>query len=155
MKSLIINLSLTFGFLIILAGCAFNPSNRGVFFLNGEAYYIPYGAKYRYIDSNLAEGLKSIGIYCPVGQVLWLEASIDPNSITNDQLHDMFSQNLAGCSNPLNQAELSYIQHQEMMAAQQQMNRSNQLNQMNQMNQMKRMNRNLENLRNYNFLKLW
>lgn len=60
----------------------------------------------------------------------------------------MFSQNLAGCSRPLSQAELSYIQHQEMMAAQQ-MNSSNKLNQMNQMN------RNLENLRNYNFLKLW
>lgn len=58
----------------------------------------------------------------------------------------MFSQNLAGCSRPLSQAELSYIQHQEMMAAQQKMNRLNQLNQMN---------RNLKNLRNYNFLKLW
>lgn len=133
MKSLIINLSLTFGFLIILAGCAFNPSNREVLFLNGQPYYIPYGSIYIYMDSQRITGLESAGydIYCSLDQVLWYDGSIDPNLITNDKLHDMFSQNLAGCSRPLSQTELSYIQHQEMMAAQQQMNSSNKLNQMN------------------------
>ncbi|RAZ51309.1 hypothetical protein [Campylobacter hyointestinalis] len=93
MKNSIINFSLTFGILAILVGCAsFNPSNRGILFNNGETYYIPYHSKYRYIDSNLAEYLISIGINCPVGQVLWHDASIDENSITDDKLRDMFSK---------------------------------------------------------------
>lgn len=154
MKNSIINFSLTFGILAILVGCAsFNPSNRGVvFFTNGEAYYIPYRSKYRYIDSNLAEYLISIGINCPAGQVLWHDASIDGNSLTDDKVRDMFSKNLAGCSNPLSQAELNYIQHREMIRAQREMNALNQLNQKRQMNQI---NQNLQNLRNDNFLKLW
>lgn len=124
---------MTFEFLIILTGYAFNPSNREVLFLNDQLYYIPYGSIYIYMDSQRIAGLESAGydIYCSLDQVLWYDGNIDLNSITNDKLHDMFSQNLAGCSRPLSQAELSYIQHQEMMAAQQQMNSSNKLNQMN------------------------
>ena len=153
MKNSIINFSFMFGILTILVGCGFDPSNRGVvFFTNGEAYHIPYNSRYRYIDSNLAEYLKSIGINCPAGQVLWHDASIDENSITDDELRDIFSKNLAGCSNPLSQAELNYIQHREMIREQQNMNTLNQLNQQRQMN---RMNQNLQNLRNYNFLKLY
>ena len=153
MKNSIINFSFIFGILTILIGCAsFNPSNRGVFFLNGEAYYIPYNSMYNYVDSNLAEYLKSIGINCSAGQVLWIEASIDVYSLTDDKARDMFSKNLAECLNPLSQAELNYIQHREMIREQQNMNTLNQLNQQRQMN---RMNQNLQNLRNYNFLKLY
>lgn len=150
MKSLIINFSLTFGFLAILAGCAFNPSNRGVLFLNGQSYYIPYGSTYIYMDSQRVAGLESAGydIYCSLDQVLWYDRSIDPNSITNDKLRDMFSQNLAGCSSPLGQAELNYIQHREMLQQQE-------LNMYLEDSREQELNRNLQNLRNYNFLKLW
>ncbi|WP_086255648.1 hypothetical protein [Campylobacter vicugnae] len=150
MKSLIINFSLIFGFLTILAGCAFNPSNRGVLFLNGQSYYIPYGSTYIYMDSQRVASLESAGydIYCSLGQVLWYDRSIDPNLITNDKLHDMFSQNLAGCSSPLGQAELNYIQHREMLQQQE-------LNMYLEDSRERELNRNLQNLRNYNFLKLW
>ena len=124
------------GIAVLLSGCAgtqpaFSPGNKGIVFINGKPYLVPYGSKYvQANDIFLKSGGNKIG--CKRNSALWIEGNFfnELTQMKKSNINDKASFYLLaarsgkmGCVPPLSDKEYQYYlnqQNQQMVAAQQQ-----------------------------------
>lgn len=111
---------------LVFAACSgFNPNNRFVQFVDGEAYYIPYSVNFWYPKQQAKElvELRS-NLNCDKNSIVWIDESLEisnANQLTADILQTSIEQGKIGCSNVLSQSQLQYIQHLENLRQQREM----------------------------------
>jgi len=102
---------------VLLTGCIqppFDRNNKGIQFVAGMPYSIPYSVKY---TETLAKGkkaslvLKSIGIDCGNNPIVW---TTDQNNFSTEAAAiEAIRQGKVGCSSPLNNKEYQYMLNQQ------------------------------------------
>lgn len=93
----------------LFSGCAFNPAERDVAFMGGEAYYVPVESVGYPVTHDMEKYLKNIGIYfCTEGDAFWV-SKYDFDRLkqagSDYLLKDYFARYLAGCAKPLTPQE--------------------------------------------------
>lgn len=94
----------------LFSGCAFNPAERDVAFMSGEAYYVPVESVGYPVTRDMEKYLKNIGIYfCTEGDAFWV-SKYDFDRLkqagSDYLLKDYFARYLAGCAKPLTPQEV-------------------------------------------------
>lgn len=94
---------------VLFSGCVFNPAERDVAFMGGEAYYVPVESVGYPVTRDMEKYLKNIGIYfCTEGDAFWVSKyDFDRlKQVGSDYLlKDYFAKYLAGCAKPLTPQE--------------------------------------------------
>lgn len=93
----------------LFSGCAFNPAERDIAFMGGEAYYVPVESVGYQVTRDMEKYLKNIGIYfCTEGDAFWV-SKYDFDRLKQAGgdylLKDYFAKYLAGCAKPLTPQE--------------------------------------------------
>ena len=93
----------------LFSGCVFNPAERDVAFMGGEAYYVPVESVGYPVTRDMEKYLKNIGIYfCTEGDAFWV-SKYDFDRLkqagSDYLLKDYFARYLAGCAKPLTPQE--------------------------------------------------
>lgn len=133
-------LVLTFAaFSLAFTACAgFNPNYKKVRFFNGRAYHVPtYASYWEPYSGGAAERISEAGVPCSSDAVVQVGSNNITNSgqLTPEVVRSAYSQGLLGCSSPLSDQELQYIQHRENIAQQRSAESSQNLIHMQMMNQ--------------------
>lgn len=94
---------------VLFSGCVFNPAERDVAFMGGEAYYVPVESVGYPVTRDMEKYLKNIGIYfCTEGDAFWV-SKYDFDRLkqagSDYLLKDYFAKYLAGCAKPLTPQE--------------------------------------------------
>ena len=94
---------------VLFSGCVFNPAERDVAFMGGEAYYVPVESVGYLVTRDMEKYLKNIGIYfCTEGDAFWV-SKYDFDRLkqagSDYLLKDYFAKYLAGCTKPLTPQE--------------------------------------------------
>lgn len=94
---------------VLFSGCVFNPAERDVAFMGGEAYYVPVESVGYPVTRDMEKYLKNIGIYfCTEGDAFWV-SKYDFDRLkqagSDYLLKDYFARYLAGCAKPLTPQE--------------------------------------------------
>ena len=122
-------LVLTFAaFSLAFTACGgFNPDYKKVKFFNGQAYHVPtYASYWEPYSGGAAQRVSEAGVPCSSDAVVWVGSNNITNSgqLTPEVVRSAYSQGVLGCSRPLSDQELQYIQHRENIKQQQSMESS-------------------------------
>lgn len=119
---------------LLLTGCVqpeFNRSNKGIAFVDGRPYAIPYGSTYGYPfnknEPQLLRDFRNAGVDCRIGDTFWVEASYKDElrkALTAKDYQTHFAiiskaaaAGKAGCAHPLSRQEYEYMLHKENQEA--------------------------------------
>ena len=137
----IANMLIVLGMVLSFTGCIqpnYNPNNKAIMMLNGEAFRIPKGVTYySHIYGNNKKDLANIkenrrlGLDCRIGDLVWLENSMDKRfkeslkGVHSAEVRRMIeplkreaiSTGKIGCARPLTDREYHHYSGQEREAS--------------------------------------
>ena len=111
------------GLAVLLSGCVqpqvpYNPANKGIVFLDGKPYRVPYGTKYVLLKNNPK--------ICKKGEVLWIEENLFKSKELYENRSDQYwidfikkehQKGRIGCEKPLTDKEYHYYLNQQNQQA--------------------------------------
>jgi hypothetical protein len=129
MKNFMKIISAGFIFVVIITGCVqpqtpytFNPNNKGIIFVDGKPYYVPYGTQNRTVTDKF---IKMVGnkMGCKRNSVWWIDDNLvkEFQKMQNVDFNSLILQaarkGRTGCTPPLSDKEYQYYMHREQQMA--------------------------------------